>query len=163
MEWTTHTTGTRVRGIRFPSNNTIEYIFTFKVTKNVRGYIRAALEVVTDWYNAEKEEMFPGAPQLTIVAVVEMDNYGHNVIMRTLHGEGGVRVQHAVYNPTQDEGTTDWGGLGSASGSGCSANEDQSSLQVGSDAAVCCHMDLMASNYTPADLESLTSCRTRGL
>ena len=75
-----------VNGIRFPSNNTIKYTLPFKVTENVRGYIRAALEVVTEWYNGERERTFPGAPQLMIVAAVEMDNYGH--IMRTLEKVG---------------------------------------------------------------------------
>ena len=75
-----------VNGIRFPSNNTIEYTLPFKVTKYVRGYIRAALEMVTKWYNEGREATHPGALPLTIVAAVEMDNYGH--IMRTLERVG---------------------------------------------------------------------------
>ena len=64
------------RGVRFPSNNTIEFNFPFKVDKGVRGYIRAALGMVTGWYNAEKVETHPGKPQLEIVSAVEMNNYG---------------------------------------------------------------------------------------
>ena len=52
----------------------------------MRGYIRAALEVVTTWYNERREEMHPGAPPLTIAAAVEMDNFGH--VMRTLERVG---------------------------------------------------------------------------
>ena len=71
-----------VKGVRFPSNNTIEYTLPFKVAEYVRGYIRAALEEVTKWYNEGIEETHPGAHPLTIAAAVEMDNYGH--IVRTL-------------------------------------------------------------------------------
>ena len=64
-------------GIRFPSNNTIEYTFPFKVDEHLRKYIKAALEMVTGWYNVEKESTHPGMPQMAIGAAVEMDNYGY--------------------------------------------------------------------------------------
>ena len=61
------------RGIRFPSNNTIEVNFPFKVDEGVRKYIRAALGMVTGWYNVEKAETHPEMPQLEIVSAVEME------------------------------------------------------------------------------------------
>ena len=73
-------------GIRFPSNNTIEFNFPFKVDEGVRKYISAALGMVTGWCNVEKAETHPGVPQMEIVSAMEMDNYGW--IMQTLERVG---------------------------------------------------------------------------
>ena len=74
------------RGVRFPSNNTIEFSFPFKVDEGVRHYIRAALGLVTGWYNEEQAGKFPGMPKMEIVSAVEMDNYGW--VMQTLERVG---------------------------------------------------------------------------
>ena len=74
------------RGVRFPSNNTIEFSFPFKVGEEVRNYIRAALGLVTEWYNEEQAKKATGAAKMEIISAVEMDNYGW--IMQTLERVG---------------------------------------------------------------------------
>ena len=76
------------RGIRFPSNNTIEFGFPFKVGEEVRNYIKAALGLATEWYN---EEQAGRAPRMEIVAAVEVDNYSW--IMQAL---GWVGPEHSM-------------------------------------------------------------------
>ena len=91
------------RGIRFPSNNTIEFSFPFKVGEEVRNYIRAALGQVTEWYNEGQAKQATGAPRMEIISAVELDNYGW--IMQTLERVGPECSVHcAVHSPTQDEG-----------------------------------------------------------
>ena len=79
------------RGMRFPSQNTIEFNFPFKVDEGVRHYIRAALGLVTEWYNEEQAGKAPERPKMEIVAAVEMDNYSW--VMQTL---GRVGPEHSM-------------------------------------------------------------------
>ena len=111
------------RGIRFPSNNTIEFNFPFKVDEGVRNYIRAALGLVTEWYNDEQARKAPGMAKMEIVSAVEMDNYGW--IKQTLERVGPERsMQFTVPH----KGTEGWGDLWATGGSGCTADKDQSDL-----------------------------------
>ena len=88
------------RGVRFPSSNTIEFNFPFKVGEEIRNYIRAALGQVTEWYNEEQAKQATGAPRMEIIAAVELDNYAW--IMQTLDRVGPeCSMQFTVPNKTR--------------------------------------------------------------
>ena len=86
--------------MRFPSSNTIEFNFPFKVGEEIRNYIRAALGQVTEWYNEEQAKQATGAPRMEIIAAMEVDNYAW--IMQTLDKVGPeCSMQFTVPNKTR--------------------------------------------------------------